>query len=53
MTENKIKILIIDDHTMFREGVKRVIEMIPTLKWLGKLATGKKDINWWKRFSLK
>lgn len=40
MTENKIKILIIDDHTMFREGVKRVIEMEPDFEVVGQAGNG-------------
>jgi len=27
MTDQKISILLVDDHKLFREGVKRILEM--------------------------
>jgi DNA-binding NarL/FixJ family response regulator len=45
MNEEKIKILIIDDHTMFREGVKRVIEMEPDFEVVGQAGNGEEGFQ--------
>ncbi|EGL82054.1 two component transcriptional regulator, LuxR family [Caldalkalibacillus thermarum TA2.A1] len=44
-SENKISILIIDDHTMFREGVKRVIEMNPDFEVVGQAGDGEEAMR--------
>ncbi|GGK33375.1 transcriptional regulatory protein DegU [Caldalkalibacillus thermarum] len=44
-SENKINILIIDDHTMFREGVKRVIEMNPDFEVVGQAGDGEEAMR--------
>lgn len=43
--EKTIKILIIDDHAMFREGVKRVIEMEPDFEVVGQAGTGEEGFQ--------
>lgn len=35
-----VRILIADDHTLFRQGLKQVLELEPDLKVIGEVATG-------------
>ncbi|MDQ0339891.1 two-component system response regulator DegU [Caldalkalibacillus uzonensis] len=44
-SENKIRILIIDDHTMFREGVKRVIDMEEDFEVVGQAGDGEAAVQ--------
>jgi len=39
MQTNKIKILLLDDHTLFREGLSRLVEAEPDLEMVGHCAT--------------
>ncbi len=40
MTQEKIKILIADDHTLFRQGLRRILEAEPDISVVGEAATG-------------
>ena len=43
--EAKIKILICDDHALFREGVKTVLATQPEIEVVGEAADGKEAVN--------
>ncbi len=41
-SDSQIRIVLIDDHKIFREGVKKVVEMEPHFIVVGKPMMGKK-----------
>lgn len=40
MESPKIRVLLVDDHSLFREGVKRILELEPDLKVVGEFSNG-------------
>src|SRR5215510_3444660 len=40
MTKEKIKVLIADDHTILRQGLRRILEAEPDMDVVGEAATG-------------
>lgn len=53
MTDQKISILLVDDHKLFREGVKRILEMEESFEIVGEASDGeeacqmeKKLVRW-------
>jgi len=42
---NPVRILIVDDHPMAREGMKVILEEEPTFQIVGEATTGKKAIE--------
>src|SRR5262249_25767017 len=40
MPEEKIKLLIADDHTILRQGLRRILESEPDMSVIGEAATG-------------
>ena len=42
MEEEKIKIFLADDHHVFREGIRIILELHAPMKVVGEAATGKK-----------
>jgi DNA-binding NarL/FixJ family response regulator len=42
---NSIKIIIVDDHTIFRDGIKSVLSQIENFQILGEAETGKKFLE--------
>jgi DNA-binding NarL/FixJ family response regulator len=49
MTDNKITILIADDHTLFRSGIISLIDEESDIKVIGEASTGKELINLYKQ----
>lgn len=45
MLESQIKVLICDDHTLFREGVKASLSVKPRIKFVGEAVDGKDLLN--------
>ncbi|WCK54214.1 response regulator transcription factor [Aneurinibacillus sp. Ricciae_BoGa-3] len=45
MTDNNITILLVDDHKLFREGVKRILEMEEDFQVVGEASDGEEAMN--------
>jgi two-component system response regulator DegU len=45
MTTQPVRILIADDHTLFRQGLKQVLELEPDLKVIGEVASGDEAVR--------
>lgn len=45
MKDNKVKILIVDDHTIVREGLKRILADTPEMRVAGEAASGTEAIK--------
>ena len=45
MTQNKIKILLVDDHTLFRNGLKILLSTVADFEVVGEAADGVKFIE--------
>jgi DNA-binding NarL/FixJ family response regulator len=43
--EHKIKVVIADDHTIFRDGLRRLLEMEPELQVAGEAANGEEAVS--------
>lgn len=46
MILNKIKVLIADDHPLFRSGLKAVLDNNPELEVIAEVGTGNDAVNW-------
>jgi DNA-binding NarL/FixJ family response regulator len=49
--EDRITILLVDDHTMMREGTRRLLEEDPALEVVGEAQDGEEAIACWRRTS--
>ncbi|MBL8120897.1 MAG: response regulator transcription factor, partial [Anaerolineae bacterium] len=45
MTENTIRLLIVDDHTLFREGLRAIFLSVDDIEVVGEAATGEDAIQ--------
>jgi DNA-binding NarL/FixJ family response regulator len=45
MNMNPVRILTVDDHTLFREGVRAILKAVPDLEIVGEAATGEEAID--------
>src|SRR6185295_65509 len=50
MTKEKIKVLIADDHTILRHGLRRILEAEPDIEVVGEAATGSEAVKRAKQF---
>jgi DNA-binding NarL/FixJ family response regulator len=45
MNMNPVRILIVDDHTLFRDGVRAILKAVPDFEIVGEAATGEEAIG--------
>lgn len=45
MTENLIRLLIVDDHTLFREGLQAIFLAVPDVEVVGEAASGEEAVR--------
>src|SRR5260370_26237603 len=43
--KSKVKVLLCDDHTLFREGIKAIIKSEPSLEIVGEAADGREGVE--------
>lgn len=41
----RIRILVVDDHTLFRNGLRALFQSLPDLEWVGEAASGEQAIR--------
>ncbi len=48
MSSGEIKVLLADDHTIVRQGLKLILSAQPDLKVIGEAANGREAVSWRK-----